>query len=133
MTSRVLAGLLVLFEVTACAHSAPPAAQPYSRSADTPSFTADGRVLAVENDLAGNRLTYVRLVISDGDPPLRVELAPGWYLDQQGLRFSKDDRVTIEGTKVEQDGKSVVVARSVRTDNQTVILRDEEGRPRWPE
>jgi hypothetical protein len=62
-----------------------------------------------------------------------VRPAPGWYLDQQGLRFSKDDRVTVEGRKVEQDGKSVVVARTVRTDTQTVILRDEEGRPRWPD
>jgi len=74
----------------------------------------------------------VRLVVQpDGAQPVTVELAPGWYLDKQGLHFSERDRVHVEGRREERDGKSVLVVRRVGAPENGVVLRNELDRPTW--
>jgi hypothetical protein len=75
---------------------------------------------------------YVRLVVqTEGRALVHVELAPGWYLDERGLRFSKEEPISIEGERQEKGGQEVIVARRIRSQSATVELRDEEGRPVW--
>lgn len=74
---------------------------------------------------------YVHLLVSSGDRPIRVELAPGWYLDEQGLRFSREEQVSVEGRRERRAGDEVIVARRLRRGTETIELRDEFDRPRW--
>ena len=64
----------------------------------------------------------------EGRPLVVVDLAPGWYLKQQGLHFSERDRLSVEGASGSGDP---VQARSVTKGAVTVRLRDAAGRPFW--
>lgn len=64
-----------------------------------------------------------------GSPLVVVELAPGWYLDRQGLRFFERDRLSILGSS--SAGDPVLHAQTVSKGSLTVRLRDEQGRPVW--
>lgn len=95
-------------------------------------YTADGRVLGVERPLPEDPATNVHLIFQSRDEePVRVELAPGWYLDEGKLHFDAKDDVTIEGRREVRNGKPVIVARSVRKGSTTLRLRDEEAHPLW--
>lgn len=95
--------------------------------------TVDGQVLGVDRVPIQDQLAYsVRLTL--GRPrgaPISVTLGPGWYLDKQGLSFSRNDMVEVRGARVEHEGKSSIVAEEVRKGGKVVRLRDERGRPLW--
>jgi hypothetical protein len=125
--------LLLLLAVTlAPASCAPTHVASTPRASAQRVYTADGHVLGVERSNPENPESYVHIVVAiDGKEPVRVELAPGWYLDEQGLRFSKEDAVWVEGQRTVREGKTVVVARRVRNGDETIMLRDDHGRPAW--
>jgi hypothetical protein len=95
--------------------------------------TVDGEVLGVDRVPPEQALaTSVRLTVRPGSArPVVVELAPGWYLDEHGLDLRPADRVEAEGS-VDAE-RSVFVARRIRKGASVVELRDEEGRPLWPD
>jgi hypothetical protein len=82
-------------------------------------------VLGVERGSPTDPATHVHLVLQQSSgTPLRVDLGPGWYLDEHGLRFSKDDQVEVEGRRERRESGEVVVARRVRKDGKTVDLNE---------
>ena len=98
-----------------------------------PVYTAaDGRVLGVERASPEQPATYVAIVFqADGKEPIRIELAPGWYLEERGLHFTPQDRVHVEGKTEARPGGSVLVVRRIEKDGKVLELRDESGRPAW--
>ncbi len=119
----------LLFGLILAACSAGTRAAPASPAAV---YTADGKVLGVERASPEDPATYVQLVIQGNEAaPVRVELAPGWYLDQRGLSFRPETRVAVEGHRVVRNGEPLIVARSVSVDGSKVLLRDERDRPLW--
>jgi len=93
--------------------------------------TVNGSVVGIEQrTLAEQMAQGVRVRIQPaGSPLVVVDLAPGWYLDQQGLRFSERDRLTVEGSAATREG--VLRAQRVRKGTVIVRLRDEQGRRYW--
>jgi hypothetical protein len=117
--------LLVLSLVTSC--GATVETQPGPRPNDaTPTYMAGGTVLGIERATPTDPATHVHLILqaSDGSP-LRVDLGPGWYLDKNGLRFSKDDVVKVEGESKRRAEGDVFVARRVSKEGRTVELMQE--------
>lgn len=97
-------------------------------------YTADGQVLGVERPLHEDPATNVHLIFqARGEDPVRVDLGPGWYLDQGKVRFDPKDDVSIEGQREVRNGNAVIVARSVRKGSTTLRLRDNQARPLWPQ
>lgn len=95
-------------------------------------YTADGRVLGVERPLPEDRATNVHLLFqAQGEDPVRVELGPGWYLDEGKLHFDAKDDISVEGRREVHNGNSVIVARRVRKGSTTLQLRDEQANPLW--
>ncbi|HEY3235260.1 MAG TPA: hypothetical protein VGJ84_11095 [Polyangiaceae bacterium] len=90
----------------------------------------DGTVLGADNASPETQLNQnLKITVRPGDGnPIVVELAPGWYLAEHGLRFSRDDRVTVEGTENE---KQVLVAKRVQKGQTRVRLRTDLGEPVW--
>jgi hypothetical protein len=107
-----------------------PAAVPAAPSS-APLSRMDGYVVRVDGAPASEPEAYVRLVVQTEGRLVHVELAPGWYLDEQGLRFSKEDVVSIDGERRSKGGRDVIVARRVRGPQGAVELRDENGEPVW--
>jgi hypothetical protein len=95
-------------------------------------YTADGRVLGVERPLPEDPVTNVHVIFqARNEEPVNVELGPGWYMDEGKLRFDPKDDISVEGRREVRNGKTVIVARSVRKGSTTLRLRDEDARPLW--
>jgi len=109
----------------ACSSIAPAAVQPRA------TLSVDGTVVGVDRRSASEQLSGgLRVTLQpEGRPTVLVELAPGWFLDQQGLRFSERDRLTVEGTS--RPGDPMVFATRVTKGTKRFTLRDEDGRPLW--
>lgn len=112
--------------VAACGSAVAPAAP-----SSAPLSRTDGYVVRVDGTPASDPEAYVRLVVQTEGRLVHVELAPGWYLDERGLRFSKEDAISIDGEHRTQGGQDVIVARRVRGPSGAVELRDENGEPVW--
>jgi hypothetical protein len=95
--------------------------------------TVDGEVLGADRVPIGDRLAgSVRLAVrTDSEHPVTVLLAPGWYLDRNGVRLGRAQRVEIKGSRVMRGGEPVILATEVRSGESTVKLRDASGRPLW--
>jgi hypothetical protein len=133
---RFISMVAAAFTLAACG----PPELPRPLAADQPSEPAhsaaslEGEVLGVDHTPPADSLesgTRVELR-QTGDRPVIVDLAPGWYLDEQGIRYSRADRVQVEGTYIERQGRHVLYASRVKQGGRTVELRDIKGRPLWP-
>lgn len=95
--------------------------------------TVDGRVLGVDRIPAQDQLSYgVRLKVRDDlGRPVSVRLAPGWYLDEKGLRFAPRERVEVVGVRTRVEGEPAFLAEEIHKGDQVVRLRDKQGRPLW--
>jgi hypothetical protein len=95
--------------------------------------TADGEVLGVDRQSPGRELTEglsVRLR-ADGDQPIVVQLAPGWYLEENGIAYRPSERLSVRGKRSGPVGNQVLIATEVRSGERWITLRDEQGRPLW--
>jgi hypothetical protein len=93
--------------------------------------SVDGDVVGVDRQPPGAQLeSGVRLTLQPGaGEPIVVELAPGWYLDQNEIGFERRERVSVRGTRPSAGG--AVVAWEIRKAGRSLRLRDETGRPLW--
>jgi hypothetical protein len=124
-------GLVVALAVAAALAAC--AAAPPGPPAGTPPFvrTVDGQVLGVDGVPPERRLAEnLRLTLRSGSEPVVVELAPGWYLEQRGLRFERNQSIAVDGT-VDRE-RNLIVARRVRANSVSVELRDDAGKALWP-
>lgn len=120
-------GVLLLLAQFAC--SCGPPARPFPPR--TGSRTIDGTVIGVDNRPPEEQLARgLRVIVQpEGQPKVLVELAPGWYLNRQGLHFSERDRLSIEGRS--NAGDPVFLASRVTKGKVSIQLRDASGRPLW--
>jgi hypothetical protein len=90
-----------------------------------------GSVVSVDQRTVAEQMAQgVRVKIQPaGSPLVVVDLAPGWYLHQQGIHFAENDRLIVEGS-VASDG-GVLRAQRVTKGQVSAQLRDEQGRRYW--
>jgi len=133
MTSSTLGTLCVLSTLLAGCHPGPPhTSEPVGHSVANEPAALQGVVLSVERPGPDDSRAYVHVVLAPADEqPIRLALAPGWFLDQKGIRYDPHERLTVEGQRVVEGGKSTVVVRQVRQDDKSYVLRDEQDRPAW--
>jgi hypothetical protein len=121
--------LIVLHACAGIACASSPTSAPPAATA-VPVYTVDGRVLGTESTAPPAADASVRLILQpDGQAPMVVEMAPGWYLDRRGLHFSEQERLSVDGRREGPD--SSFVARRVRQGELIVDLRDDNGQPLW--
>jgi len=77
----------------------------------------------------GNEIAY--LLIKDGTETIDVYLCPRSFLDDMGISYSKGDEIALTGSKVKQGEGDIVLAREVVKGQDTLVLRDEKGKPVW--
>jgi hypothetical protein len=79
----------------------------------------------------GANTKVARLVVTTGAESIEVFLCPKSFLDDMGVSFSKGDEVEITGSRVRDDDLDEMLAREVVKGNDTVVLRDKQGKPVW--
>jgi hypothetical protein len=79
----------------------------------------------------GNEKDAAHLLVKSGDDTIDIYLCPKAFLDDMGATFAKGDEVTVTGSKIKQDGNDLVLARQVVKGPDTLMLRDDKGKPVW--
>lgn len=79
----------------------------------------------------GHEKDIVHLVMKNGDETVDIYLCPKSFMDDMGVTFTKGDEIAFTGSKVKQDGSDMVLARQVSKGQDTLILRDDKGKPVW--
>ncbi len=79
----------------------------------------------------GSEREVAHLLIKTGTETVDVYLCPKFFLDDMGMSFSKGDEIALTGSKVKHDGADLILAREVVKGTDTLLLRDDKGRPVW--
>ena len=85
------------------------------------------RLPAKENE----RKEVAHLILKTGTDTVDVYLCPTSFLDDMGVSFSKGDEISLTGSKVKQGEADLVLAREVVKGTDTLVLRDDKGKPVW--
>jgi len=92
----------------------------------------EGVVLSVERPRPEDNQSYVHVVLAPtGAEPIRLALAPGWYLDRQGIRYDAHENLRVEGRRGAEGEPSTLVVQRVHQGNRSYVLRDERDQPAW--
>ena len=71
------------------------------------------------------------LTLKTTDATIDVYLCPKSFLDDMGSTLAKGDEVNLTGSKIKQDGADMILAREVVKGTDTLVLRDDKGKPVW--
>lgn len=82
--------------------------------------------------LEGTSIRGLRLRLqTEGGKVVRVNTAPRSYLEHQGIRVQRGDRVTVTGSLAKAGRHNVLVASQLKLGDKTLALRTREGKPLW--
>lgn len=90
-----------------------------------------GTVEDVKMPPDGNAKAAVHLLVKTGSDTVDVYLCPKSFLDDMGVTFTKGEEIALTGSKVKQGDADLVLAREVVKGTDTVVLRDDKGKPVW--
>jgi DNA/RNA endonuclease YhcR with UshA esterase domain len=71
------------------------------------------------------------LSLNTGTALVQVHVGPAAYVKQQQFSFVKGDEIEVTGSKIELNGKDVIIAREIRKQGKTLVLRSPQGIPNW--
>lgn len=78
------------------------------------------------NNAMGSHIT-----VKNETGSIEVHLAPASFMKQYDIAFTKDQNVTVVGSKITYEGKPALIAKSVAIGRETFNFRDAKGRPLW--
>jgi len=81
----------------------------------------------------GKRTDYTEAIIKNGDAMLQIYLSPKPFQDEMGISFAKGDEIAVTGSKVKQEDADVILAREIVKGTDTLMFRDDKGKPVWDE
>lgn len=92
-----------------------------------------GRILEVTTDSDKHDETRgIMLILETEDEEIvPVHLGPEWFIRHQQIRFKSDTKITVTGSRVSHRDNSILVASEVQFRDKKLVLRDENGDPRW--
>jgi len=90
-----------------------------------------GTVEEVKLPPKGSEKEVAHLLVKTETDTLDVYLCPESFLDDMGVTFSKGDEIALTGSKVKQGEADLILAREVVKGTDTLVLRDEKGKPVW--
>jgi hypothetical protein len=79
----------------------------------------------------GTRKDFTELIIRNGEDKTHIYLSPKPYQVEMGISFSKGDQIAVTGSKVKQDTSDVILARELIKGTDTLLFRDDQGKPVW--
>ena len=130
LTACLVAGSLFVFAAFAFCQSAPSGAPKYDRQTEmkTKGIVEEINVLTV-----GSRKDFTELVLKSGDDKLHIYVCPKPFQDEMGISFIKGDELAVTGSKVKQEASEIILAREMVKGPDTLMFRDDKGKPVWDE
>jgi len=93
--------------------------------------TVKGTVEAVKTVTGRHGWNGTHLTLKADDKSIDVHLGPASFLKEKGFSFAKGDQIEVTGSKVEYSGAETIIAREVKKDGKTLVLRNAQGIPEW--
>ena len=121
----------VVIVTTAFGQTAPSSGAPkYDRQTEmkTKGIVEEINVLTV-----GSRKDFTELVIKSGDDKLHIYVCPKPFQDEMGINFIKGDELAVTGSKIKQEASEIILAREMVKGTDTLMFRDDKGKPVWDE
>ena len=112
-------------------------AWPMSGPANAPKYDAatESKMKVTVEELKlpakGNEKEVAHLVVKSAGETLDIYLCPKSFLDDMGATYAKGDEVTVTGSKIKQEGGDLILAREIVKGTDTLLLRDNKGKPVW--
>ena len=100
----------------------------YNPSTET---TVKGTVEQVKQVTGRHGWNGTHLTLKTGAGTMDVHVGPSSYVSQQGFSFAAGDKVEVVGSKVTMGGNEALIAREIKKDGKTLVLRNAQGVPRW--
>jgi hypothetical protein len=124
MTRQVLAfGFAALVATAAAAQTG------YDPAAET---SVSGVVRYAISAMGSDGTVGVHMELKTNEGIVRVHVGPALFVGMNNFSFLTDDVVAIRGARVTKSGETAIWARVIVKDGKTLVLRDDDGTPRWP-
>jgi len=73
----------------------------------------------------------VHLMLKTKTESVDVHLGPRWYLESQDADLKAGDAIEVRGSRIQLDKKPAIIAVEIKRGEDTLVLRDPDGIPRW--
>lgn len=94
--------------------------------------TITGTVISLERIVPMKGMSYgVHLTVTTGRENVSVHLGPAWFIENQDVKIEPNDKLEVTGSRINLEGKPVIIAAEVKKGKHTLKLRDESGFPIW--
>jgi hypothetical protein len=129
VTRALLVASAVCTTLLACGHGQPETPTEEFRRRE-PAWIS-GQIMGVDRIPVDeyNESTMHVVVTTETKENVRLDLGPGWYMEESGLTFEPQQQIEFRG-QPNADGS--YVTHSLRRGQQTVEIRHPDGSPRWP-
>ena len=126
-----IAGMLSFVSPSLNAQSAPKNAQSVPKYDPSTETKMKGTIEDLKLPEKGHEKEIVHLVMKNGDEAVDIYLCPKSFMDDMGVTFNKGDEIAFTGSKVKLDGADMILAREIVKGQDTLVLRDDKGKPVW--
>jgi hypothetical protein len=124
-----------LFLLLCVAPGFPQKAQPEEISLPKYDLHTETKIKGVIDEVnllsVGTRKDFTELIIKNGDDKAHIYVCPKPFQVEMGISFSKGDQIAVTGSKVKQDTTDVILARELVKGTDTLLFRDDQGKPVW--
>jgi hypothetical protein len=73
----------------------------------------------------------LHLTVKTEEGTVTVLAGPASFAKDKGFSFAKDDKVEVIGSRVKYNGAEAIIAREIKKGGKTLVLRNEDGIPKW--
>jgi hypothetical protein len=94
--------------------------------------TINGSIISIDKSASfyGKSGRGYHLTVKTEKETITVHLGPSSYLEGK-IKLQKGDNIEVTGSRTKIDGKPVIIAQKIKSGSSEVVLRDEDGTPKW--
>lgn len=90
-----------------------------------------GTIQEVQQQAGKNARMGTHLMLKTDAGTLPVHVGPSAYLATQQFSFAQGDGIEVLGSKVLVAGTETLLAREIKKEGKTLVLRNAQGVPQW--
>lgn len=93
--------------------------------------TLSGELLNMDLFVPQGMSVGVRIILKTAGETIPVHLGPLSFMKKQKREIAPGDKIEVTGSRVDCEGKPVIIASEIRKGGKRLKLRDENGVPVW--
>lgn len=73
----------------------------------------------------------LHLLTNCNDKLIEIHLGPVWFISEKDMDINEGDSLEIIGSMITYEGEEVLIAKTIQKEEETLILRNDDGKPVW--